>query len=310
MKRMTAAALVATLLSSAPALRGQSRPPDSTTAFRAAVDVVTVNVTVTDKARRMVTDLAREDFVVFEDNRPQTVTLFQKVGVPLAVSLLLDSSASMQDNLATAQDAAIRFVHELGPADVASVVDFDSRVEVTQGFTDDHLALERAIRRARAGGATALYNAVYIALRELGRAAVADTVGNLRRQALVVLSDGEDTSSLLTFDEVLETAVRSGTAIYAIRLGGNPLPSKTEQRAQYNLRRFAQQTGGRAFFPLEATDLRDVYREIKDELSSQYLLAYESTNKWRDGHYHRIAVRISRPETLARARPGYYAPSR
>jgi Ca-activated chloride channel family protein len=310
MRLLIAAALLAALFSSAPAIRGQSRPTDSTTPFRAAVDVVTVNVTVTDAARRIISDLAREDFVVFEDNRPQTVTLFQKVGVPLAVSLLLDSSASMQDHLATTQEAAVGFIHELGPADVASVVDFDRRVEVTQGFTDDHAALERAIRGARAGGGTALHTAVYIALRELGRAAVADAVGNLRRQALVVLSDGEDTSSLLTFDEVLETAVRSGTAIYAIGLGGNPLPSKTEQRAQYTLRRFAQQTGGRAFFPLEAKDLRDVYRDIKHELSNQYLLAYESTNKFRDGQYHRIAVRISRPEATARARPGYYAPSR
>ena len=130
---------------------GTVRPPGSNTPFRAAVDVVTVNVTVTDSARRMVSDLAREEFVVFEDNRPQTVTLFQKVGVPLAVSLLLDSSASMQDNLATAQEAASGFVNELGPEDTASIVDFDSRVEVMQGFTSDHSALERAIRRARAG---------------------------------------------------------------------------------------------------------------------------------------------------------------
>jgi Ca-activated chloride channel family protein len=310
MRLLTTGALFAAILCRAPGILGQARPAGSNTPFRAAVDVVTVNVTVTDSARRMVSDLAREDFVVFEDNRPQTVTLFQKVGVPLAVSLLLDSSASMQDSLAVAQEAASGFVNELGPQDTASIVDFDSRVEVTQGFTSDHAALARAIRRARAGGATALYNALYIALRELSRAAAADAVGNLRRQAIVLLSDGEDTSSLLTFDEVLETAVRSGTAIYAIGLGGGPVPSKTERKANYSLRRLAQQTGGRAFFPLEAKDLHDVYRDIKQELSNQYLLAYESTNKFRDGQYHRIAIRVSRPETTARARPGYYAPGR
>jgi len=125
------------------------------------VDVVTVNVTVTDAARRMVSDLTREDFVIFEDNRPQTVTLFQKVGVPLAVSLLLDTSASMQANLATAQEAAVGFVNELGPADVASVIDFNSRVQVTQSFTGDHPALERAIRDTRAGGATALGGSIH-----------------------------------------------------------------------------------------------------------------------------------------------------
>jgi Ca-activated chloride channel family protein len=114
----------------------------------------------------------------------------------------------------------------------------------------------------------------------------------------VLLSDGEDTSSSLTFDEVLDTAVRSGMAIYAIGLGGrSPFPAKTDRRAEHSLRRLAQQTGGRAYFPFEAKDLHNVYRDIKQELSNQYLLAYESTNKWRDGQYRRIALRVSRPET-------------
>ena len=134
--RLMSGSFLSAILCSTAGIWGQSSTPGSNPPFRAAVDVVTVNVTVTDAERQMVSDLAREDFVVFEDNRPQTLTLFQKMGVPLAVSLLLDSSASMQRSLATAQEAAIGFVNELGPSDVASIVDFDSRVEVMQEFTE------------------------------------------------------------------------------------------------------------------------------------------------------------------------------
>ena len=299
--------LVALLCCSA-AIRGQA-PPQASAPFRTAVDVVTVDVTVTDAAGRMLPDLARDEFVVFEDNRPQTVMLFQNVSLPLTVSLLIDSSASMQESLPVAKEAAIGFISALEPVDVASIVDFDSRVRVTQGFTNDRAALEDAIRRTSAGGATSLYNALYIALRELDRKVESDHVGDLRRRAIVLLSDGEDTSSLMTFDEVLETAVRSGTAIYAIGLGGGPSLSETERNGQYSLRRLSRQTGGRAFFPLHVKELQAVYREIRDELASQYTLAYESSNKRRDGRYRQIAIRVARKGAIARARPGYNAPT-
>ena len=216
--------------------------------FRAVVDLVKVDVTVTDGDRRFLTDLKRDDFVVFEDNRPQAITFFEQTGVPLAVSLVMDTSASMQDSLALAQESAIGFVDALAPPDVASVIDFDSRVQVRQAFTTDHAKLEEAIRGTTAGGATALYNALYIALRELDKKVESDAPGDLRRRAIVLLSDGADTSSLLTFEEVLEAAVRSGVAIYAIGLGGGPSPSETDRNAQYRLRRLTRQTGGRAFF--------------------------------------------------------------
>src|SRR5262249_39105376 len=140
---------------------GQSAP------FRAGVEVVTLNVTAVDGARRYVTDLDRDDFLIFEDGRPQQITYFRKTGVSLALAFLIDTSASMDQTLPVAQEAAIGFVRELTPADVASVVDFDSRVRMRQDFTRDHEALEGAIRQTTAGGSTSLYNAVYIALRAL-----------------------------------------------------------------------------------------------------------------------------------------------
>ena len=127
----------------------------------------------------------------------------------------------------------------------------------------------------------------------------------------MILSDGEDTSSLVAFEEVLDLAARSDTAIYAIGLRGQEtLGSRKPPDADFVLRRFAQQTGGRAFFASDAKELSGVYREIRDELANQYFLAYESSNARRDGQFRRIAVRVERTGVLARARPGYYAPSR
>jgi Ca-activated chloride channel family protein len=310
MLRWWTLAIAATVIVGDRPTNGQTAPQDRP-AFRGSVDVVTLNVTVTDGSRHFVTDLGRTDFVVLEDGRRQDLTFFQKTGLPLALALLIDTSASMEDSLPIAQEAAIGFVRELSPADVASVIDFDSRVQVGQDFTGDRSALEQAIRRTAAGGSTSLYNAVYIALKELRKTIADEPMGDPRRRAIVVLSDGEDTSSLVGFDEVLDLAARSDTAIYAIGLFGREIPGvRRSQEAPFVLRRLAQQTGGRAFFPTDAKELAGIYSEIKAELSSQYALAYESSNTRRDGQFRRIAVRVERTGVVARARPGYYAPAK
>jgi len=279
--------------------------------FRSGVDVVAVSVTVTDVAGRYIGDLGREHFQIFEDGRPQHVTFFQPRQLPLALALLIDTSASMEPHLRVAQDAAAGFVRALGPADLAAVVDFDTGVRVGQEFTTDRGALERAIRSTTALGATALYNAVYIALKELNKTVRGEIATEPRRRAMVILSDGEDNSSLMTFDEVLDAATRSDTAIYAIGLFG-PQTTVTLKSGepQYVLRRLAEQTGGRAFFIADAKELHGVYEAIRAELSNQYVLAYESSNTRRDGQFRRVTVRVDCPNTVTRARPGYFAGSR
>jgi len=287
-------------------------PGAQRTPFRSSVDVIAMNVTATDASRHYVTDLDRQDFQIFEDGRPQQVTFFRKSSQPLALALLIDTSASMAPNLAVAQEAAVGFVRALGPEDIASVIDFDTRVEVRQDFTTDRSALEHAIRKTAAGGSTALYNAVYIALKGLNKTIGDERLEERRRRAIVILSDGEDTSSLLGFDEVLDLAVRSDTAIYAIGLLGPEISAtlvKQPNDAQFVLRRLSEQTGGRVFFATYAKELNGVYGKIRAELASQYFLAYESTNPRRDGQFRRISVRVSRVSVVARARPGYYAPS-
>jgi VWFA-related protein len=288
--------------------RAAAVPLRQSAAFRAGVEVVSLNVTVLDREQRYVTDLEPANFRVLEDGVRQEVTFFSRRQQPIALSLLLDSSASMEQHLPMLQAAATNFVRRLKPSDLAQVVDFDSRVEIRQPFTGNHGELEQGIQQLTAGGSTSLYNAVYIALRELQKIrAVADE--DIRRQALILFSDGEDTSSLMSFDELMETAKRSETAIYTIALRGADTQTKGFREAEFAMRQLAQGSGGRAFFPLRIEDLAGVYSQIADELASQYTLGYAPANARRDGAWRRIAVLVDRPNVTTRAKQGYYAPT-
>lgn len=276
--------------------------------FRAGVELVSLNVTVTDSQGRYVTDLEQAEFSVFEDGAKQELSFFNRTNLPIALSLLIDSSASMEQRMEHAQEAAIGFAKRIRGQDLAQVVDFDSRVEIKLGFTNKVEELEAAIRTTSPGGSTALHNAVYISLKELAKVR-AKNPDEIRRQAIVVLSDGEDTSSLVSFEEVLELAKRSETAIYTIGLQ----PRETSalrgfREAEFVLRQLAQETGGRAFFAQKLEDLKNVYAQIADELSSQYSMGYASKNPRRDGAFRRLVVQVARPNTTARTKRGYYGP--
>jgi Ca-activated chloride channel family protein len=287
----------------------QDKPQQpSSPAFRAAIDIVSLSVTVTDGASRYVTDLEESDFQIFEDGVRQEASFFSRRQQPIALSLLLDSSASMEDKLPTLQTAAGNFVRRLRPNDIAQVIDFDSRVDVRQVFTGNQPDLLAAIDRTAAGGSTSLHNAIYIALKEL-RKVRAVTEQDIRRQALVVFSDGEDTSSLIAFDEVLDLAKRSETSIYAIALRGPDVQTKGFREAEFVMKTLALETGGRSFFPARIEDLDGVYTQIADELASQYTVGYASKNPRRDGAWRRIDVRVTRPNATARTKRGYYAPT-
>jgi len=187
------------------------------------------------------------------------------------------------------------------------VVEFSSTVNIAQPFTDDVAALERAIRRTRATGSTALYNAMYIALRSLQKARVA-RAEEIRREAIIVLSDGDDTSSLVSYEEVLDLARRSETAIYAIGLRASEGQRRDFKQAEFVLRQLSGQTGGRVFFPTSTAELAKIYEQIATELASQYALGYVPKNPKRDGAWRRLSVRIARPGLVGRTRQGYFAP--
>jgi len=255
-----------------------------------------------------VTDLDEKDFSVFEDGVKQDLSFFTRKQQAIALSLLLDSSASMEQHLSTLQVAAANFVQRLKSNDIAQVIDFDSRVEIRQGFTNNKSDLQTAIEQTSAGGSTSLHNAIYIALKEL-RKVKAVNEEDVRRQALIVFSDGEDTSSLVSSEEVLDLAKRSETAIYTIALRGADSQAKGFREAEFVMRTLAQETGGRAFFPAKIEDLAGVYAQIADELASQYTIGYTSGNQRRDGGWRRVVVQVSRPNITPRTKKGYYAPT-
>jgi Ca-activated chloride channel family protein len=292
------------------AAQAQAPPPaQAATTFRSGVDLVALNVTVTDPSNRYVTDLAADEFLVYENGVKQEIGYFSRTSLSLSVSLLLDSSASMEDKMRTTQEAASGFVQNLRPQDQAQVIDFDSRVNVLAQFTSSKSDLEKAIASTVPGGSTSLYTAVYIALKELKKTETRG-VEDLRRRAVIVLSDGEDTSSLVSYEEVLELAKRSETAVYAIGIRSKDTTGtgRGYGQADFALRQLTSQTGGRVFFPSTVDELKAIYALISQELSSQYLVGYTSSNQKRDGAWRRINVRTSRTGATARTRMGYYAP--
>ncbi len=278
--------------------------------FRGGTDLVQLNVTVANGAGHFVSGLTRDDFQVFEDGVPQDVSVFSAERQPIALSILLDSSTSMDTKIAVAQEAAVGFVKRLAATDIAEVIEFNSHERLDQPFTRDKTALEAAIRKTVAGGSTALYNAIYVALRDLAHNH-AQQGGDLWRQAIVVLSDGEDTTSLKTYDDVLDETKRAEAVIYAIGLRSkeDASPRHGFSEGDFVMRSFAQETGGWAFFVEDLTQLSAVYVKIADELANQYVIGYTSKNHKHDGTWRKIAVRVSKPDMNARTRTGYFAPA-
>jgi Ca-activated chloride channel family protein len=275
--------------------------------IRSGVELVSLNVTVTD-GTKYVTDLNEPDFDVFEDGVKQDLTFFSRMQQPIALAVLLDTSNSMEARLPMAQEAAVGFAKRLRPVDTMEVVAFNSQVDIVQPMTNDIASLEKAIRGTTVNGSTSLYNAIYVSLKGLKRAR-AQSAEDIRRQALVVLSDGDDTSSMMPYEEVLDLAKRSETAIYAIGLRQAEIGRPRFKEAEFVLRQLSQETGGRPYFINSVVELPKIYQQISEELASQYSLAYTSKNRLRTGAWRRIDVRIARDGLTARTRRGYFGPT-
>jgi Ca-activated chloride channel family protein len=276
--------------------------------IRSGVDIVSLTVTVTEE-EHFVTGLEQAKFQVFEDGSLQDISFFASQRQPIALSLLIDSSTSMEAKLTVAQEAAVGFAKRLGTQDVAQVIDFDSRPTVSQTFTSDTALLEQAIRKTTPGGSTSLYNAIYIALSELKKIR-AESLAQVRRQAIVLLSDGEDTSSLVEYEAVLDSAKRSEVLIYCIGLKSKTdFPTKGFNEADFVMRTLSSETGGRVFFVDQLTQLPTVYQTIADELMSQYTIGYSPKNPKRDGAWRTVVVRVDHPNAVVRTKRGYFAPT-
>jgi Ca-activated chloride channel family protein len=275
--------------------------------FPGGVEMVNLTVTVTDGRSQLVTGLTPDDFQITEDGVPQRLALFSRDRVPVSLVVLLDMSSSMEGKLAVAQDAALRLVGSLAQGDEVQVVQFNQRPEVVQPFSRDLQAVAASLRGGRPTGPTALYTALYVALKDLsGR----HDPAQLRRQAIVVLSDGDDTASLVTDGQVLDLAKRSNISIYGVNLrpkvtAALDLPSR---RGAFFLPELSRATGGLTHFAASVAQLSGAYDRIADELRTQYSIGYVPTNAARDGGWRRIAIRTPSLDSLQlRYKPGYFA---
>jgi Ca-activated chloride channel homolog len=290
-----------------PALAQTRQAPPPT--FGVEIEVINLNVSVTDGRGHYVTDLSDKNFAVFEDGVRQELSLYTHENLPISLALLLDTSASMDEKLSTAQEAGARFIKTLRAQDLAQVTQFNERTSVLQDYTADHALLEGALRRTNASGPTALHNALYVTLRDLTKQ---KKTGELRRRAIVLLSDGEDTASLVSDDQVIDLARKTEIAIYAISL--RPSRASDRERLEFSqavhlLTTLCRDTGGQLFMPSSISELDTVYDQIAEELRTQYNLGYVSSNKRRDGKWRRIVVRVpDRTELMVRHKLGYFAP--
>lgn len=284
-------------------LRAENQPPVPT--FAVAVEMVSLNLVVTDVSGRQSPNLGAEDIALFEDGVPQQISLFAQEEWPIRLSILLDSSGSMGTALPVAKRAATRLVRTLRPGDEAQVAQFSRRLDVLQESTDDQDALERAIDRIVPQDDTALYDALYITLKDLTRERSGD---DLARRAIIVLSDGEDTASMVSDEQLLDLARRAGVVVYTVGLLTPPVPGRlAEPLPTYVLTALARETGGRAYFPKTLAELDVAYDRIARELRTLYGVGYVSLNPRPDGGWRRISIRTRLDNLLVRHRSGYYA---
>ena len=281
--------------------------------FKSRIDLVALNVVVVNSRQQFVSGLTANDFAVYEDGVRQDLSYFSSGEVPLDLAILLDTSSSMHDKLATAQQAAIGFISMMRPSDRLLVIDIKDSSKVLAPLSPDRKAAQEAILETSASGATALYNGLYLTLREMAKQRRAET--DVRRQAVVLLSDGDDTSSLVSFDDVMELAKQSGISIYTIMLSSAVDVQFDRRRDAYasksafGMKSLALETGARSFPALQIGDLAGAYKSIGHELTNQYAIGYTSTNQRRDGTYRRVVVRVvDRANAEPRTRAGYLAP--
>jgi VWFA-related protein len=287
---------------------GHAQQPRRPPIFESGIEVIQLNVSVTDAHNRYVTGLRQKDFAIFEDGVRQELSLFNHDDIPISLVLMLDTSASMDEKMKDAQDAAVRFVRTMRPQDKARIMQFNDRPTVLQDFTAEMGALESAVRRTESSGPTYLHNALYVTLKDLAREKKG---GELRRRAVVLLSDGEDTGSLVTDEQVLELARLTEINLYAISLRGNrgDRGAMSFSQAAHLLSALARETGGQVYFPNSISELDAVYGRIAEELRTQYSIGYISSNKRRDGKWRRVVVRApERDDLQIRHKIGYYGP--
>src|SRR5215213_8926949 len=307
-------------------------PQDSDEVIKVETNLTNLFFTAADKNKRFISNLKAEDIRVLEDGQPQEIFTFQQnIDLPLSLAILIDTSISEERTLPDEKIAAQAFLESVmrPNKDEAAVISFTGDTTLEQGFTGSIERLRRAIDRVEfvppsgyigggvvvngtppisgtnqsLAGSTAVWDAVWATSEELMSTSAEHT-----RRAIILLTDGDDTSSRMKIHEAIERAQKSDALIYAIGIGDRYTFNVNEGA----LRKIAEQTGGRAYFPQHERDLRDAFAQIQKDLREQYLVAYSPTNKTRDGSYRKIEIQIVNPALKQQSlklnyRPGYFA---
>jgi Ca-activated chloride channel family protein len=268
------------------------------------VEMVALNATVRDGKGKLVPELVKEDFQVYEDGIPQQIEYFSREDIPVTVGLVVDNSGTMHPKRPEVVTAALVFARSSNAEDQMFVVNFNENVSFglpgNMPFTDKAAQLESALSRTTPSGMTALYDAVAAALDHLKKS-------NWDKKVLIVIGDGEDNASKQTLDHVLVMAGQSDAIIYTIDI----FDENNTDRDPRTLKRLAKASGGEAFLPISAKDVTSICKRIAYDIRNQYAITYQPTNKKQDGSYRSIQVTAKArngKRLFVRTRPGYYAP--
>jgi Ca-activated chloride channel family protein len=278
--------------------------PTGRQVIKVPVNLVNVLFTVTDKKGRLIPNLNREDFRVYEDGVTEKIAVFgRQTNLPLRIGVLIDTSNSVRPRLAFEKESAVDFLNAvLRPAeDEAFLVGFDVEPVLLVNYTNDVGKLSDAIQNLTAGGATGLFDAVYYACKQ--KMVYFPPPNPYLRRVLIVVSDGQDNESQHSMDEALSMAQRAEAIVFCISTNRSGITGRGDKVLKY----LASQTGGDAFFPFEASDLNTAFKRIATELRTQYYLGYYS--RARDGAYHRIRIKLLEKGLRLHAKAGYFAPS-
>jgi Ca-activated chloride channel family protein len=267
--------------------------------FKKEVEEVILHAIVVDDQNRLITSLASDNFKVYEDGKLQTVTSFHKERVPVALGILIDNSGSMLPKRAKVNQAALQLVDASQQEDRVFVVNFGEDAYLDQDYTQDVGKLKAALQRVETRGSTALYDALIGAVDHLNR------TSPLQKKVLLVVTDGRDNASQATFQEVLrKVQMKNGPVLYTIALGQN---DREDSGYRQSLRALSEQTGGTAFFPSTIDEIQSIASGIAQDIRSEYVIDYRSSNPQTSGTYHSIQVQaLAGPAPLRVAtRTGY-----
>jgi Ca-activated chloride channel family protein len=275
---------------------------NGTFVIRKDVDEVLLHATVVDDRQRIVTNLDKADFTVFEDGKPQTIISFHHEDIPVAMGIVIDNSGSMREKRTKVNQAALNLVRSSNPQDEVFVVNFNDEYYLDQDFTNDLLKLKEALEKIDAKGGTALYEAVVASADHLKRDA------KLERKVLFVVTDGEDNASRETLEQaVKQLQEENGPSVYAIGVLGD---EEHPKRARHALDIIAQKTGGLAFFPKTLDEVDEISRQVAHDIRNQYTIGYKSTNPRSNGGFRQIRVEAKAKghgKMSVRTKSGYYA---